>query len=97
MKNVQIPYSKIHSIEIKYAVEKDNRQWLHIHFHDEDGYEKFKKYRCDWLQTQDPPDGEESQDVPDNELFEILKDEDFYDASLNQLADELEGRKVVII
>jgi hypothetical protein len=85
-------FSSIKSIEIKYAQEKDQQQWLRIHF------KKTKKllhFPCNWLHMQDPPD-EDDHEHPEHELFELLEDEDFYDGSLQQLSHELRNRGVQV-
>jgi len=83
-------YTSIQFIEIKYAKEKDSRQWLSIYL------KKTKKplhFRCDWLHMQDPPDeDEDDHGQPEHELFELLEDEDFYEGSLQQLSVELNNR-----
>jgi len=87
-------YKSIQSIEIKYAQEKDDHQWLMIRL------KKTKKllcFRCDWLHMQDPPNEEEDDhEHPEHELFELLEGEDFYNGSLQQLSNELRNRGVQV-
>ncbi|MBL4649924.1 MAG: hypothetical protein JKY03_09340 [Aureispira sp.] len=87
-------YQSIQSIEIKYAQEKDDHQWLMIRL------KKTKKllcFRCDWLHMQDPPNEEEDDhEHPEHELFELLEGEDFYNGSLQQLSNELRNRGVQV-
>lgn len=91
IKDAGISYKEIKSIEIKYANEKDNRQWLLI---DALGKKKYI-YRCDWIHTQDPPEDEDDHhQLPEGELFELLENEDFYKGSLNELADVLREKKL---
>lgn len=83
-------FSSIQFIEIKYAQEKDQRQWLKIHFNKRKTHLQF---RCDWLHMQDPPDeDEDDHGHPEHELFELLEGEDFYNGSLEQLSHELRNR-----
>ncbi|CAA6808637.1 MAG: Unknown protein [uncultured Aureispira sp.] len=87
-------YTSIQSIEIKYAQEKDQRQWLCIHLKNTKQQQLF---RCDWLHMQDPPDeDEDDHGHPEHELFELLEGEDFYKGSLQQLSHELSSRGVQI-
>lgn len=92
-KEFGIAYKEIKSIRIKYAQEKDSRQWLEIEALGKQNY----RYRCDWLHTQDPPDEEDDHELPEGELFEILKDEDFYKGSLNELEDMLRTKGVLVV
>lgn len=87
-----IPYVNIQGIEVKYSAGRDNRQWLLVHYEDRQNNRISKKYRCDWLHMQDPPDDEEHHDEPEHELFELLEDEDFYNGSLEHLSNELRDR-----
>ena len=93
-----IPYTNIVAVEIKYASEKNNQQWLLVYFKKSPIKGLPTKFRCNWLHMQDPPEIEDDHDHghPEHELFELLEDEDFYDGSLEQLADELrkKGLKV---
>ncbi len=83
-------FASIQGIEIKYAREKDNHQWLTIYRKEAPNTLRF---RCDWLHLQDPPDeDEDDHGHPEHELFELLEDEDFYAGSLQQLRDELRNR-----
>lgn len=95
-KDLEIPYSEIHSIQIKYAVSKDNRQWLAIR---KTAREKPQIYRCDWLHQQDPPEEDEDDHEhgsASHELFQLLEDEDFYDGSLEHLANVLRSQSVLV-
>jgi hypothetical protein len=93
-KSHSFDYTSIKTIEIKYAREKDNHQWLAIHFKETS---KILRFRCDWLHMQDPPDeDEDDHGHPEHELFELLEDEDFYAGSLQQLSQELRNRGVQI-
>jgi hypothetical protein len=93
-KTYNFDYQSIQSIEIKYAQEKDDHQWLTIHL------KKTKKllcFRCDWLHMQDPPEeDEDDHEHPEHELFELLEGEDFYDGSLQHLSNELRNRGVQV-
>ncbi|BDS14803.1 hypothetical protein [Aureispira anguillae] len=96
-KAIYVPYATIEQIEIKYAHERDNRQWLTIFSNDKTGQLQAKKYRCDWLHMQDPPDeDDDDHGHPEHELFELLENEDFYQGSLEQLAHELTIKGVTI-
>lgn len=83
-------YTSIKFIQIKYAKERENVQWLAVHLKNAS---KPIRFRCDWLHVQDPPDEDEDDHGQlEHELFELLEDEDFYDGSLQQLSDELRKR-----
>lgn len=87
-------YTSIQYLEIKYAKEKDNKQWLAIQ---PKKNKALLHFRCDWLHTQDPPDeDEDDHGHPEHELFELLEDEDFYEGSLQQLCAELRHRGVKV-
>lgn len=83
-------YTSIQFIQIKYAKEKDQHQWLAIHLKEN---KELLRFRCDWLHMQDPPDeDEDDHGQPEHELFELLENEDFYEGSLQQLSNELRNR-----
>lgn len=85
-------YTSIRFIQIKYAKERENIQWLTIHLNNAP---KPIRFRCDWLHVQDPPDeDEEDHGHPEHELFELLEDEDFYEGSLQQLSNELRKKGI---
>jgi hypothetical protein len=87
-------YSSIQSIEIKYAQEKDQHQWLTVHLKET---QKLLRFRCDWLHIQDPPEeDEDDHEHPEHELFELLENEDFYNGSFQQLSNELRNRGVQV-
>lgn len=87
-------YTSIQGIEIKYAKEKDSRQWLTVYLKKN---KKLFRFRCDWLHLQDPPDEhEDDHGQLEHELFELLEDEDFYDGSLQHLSHELQNRGIPV-
>lgn len=92
-KEISIPYEQIKSIHIKYAKEKDSRQWLKINTIKQNNH----CYRCDWLHTQDPPSEEEHHELPEGELFDLLAEEDFYKGSLNELGDLLTTKGILVV
>lgn len=87
-------YTSIQSIEIKYAKEKDSRQWLVVYLKKN---KKLFRFRCDWLHLQDPPDEDEDDHGQlEHELFELLEDEDFYKGSLQHLSNELQNKGIQV-
>jgi len=95
-KRTEFPLDSIKNIQIKYAVEKDSRQWLIVTTNQAS---KALKFRCDWLHLPDPDeeDDHDHEHGPDShELFELLEDEDFYQGSLQHLADNLKKAGIAV-
>lgn len=95
-KQTEFPFDSITTVQIKYAVEKDNRQWLVI---TTNKTTTPLKYRCDWLHLPDLEDDDEhdhEHGPESHELFELLEDEDFYSGSLQHLADSLKKVGIVV-
>lgn len=92
----RFPLTKIDQIQIKGFHEQDRRQWLSILTQNSQTPVKF---RCDWLHLQDPPEEEEhahEHEHPEHELFELLEEEDFYEGSLQHLAQELSKQNISV-
>ena len=76
-------FNDVEKIEIKFSFEKDQRQWLALRYH-KDTKIFSKKFRCDWLHHMDASIADHDDSL-EHELFELLKDEDFFDGSIQQL------------
>ena len=96
-KPVKFQLEEIQTLSIKYAAEKDSRQWLEV---TQKTTSTTQKFRCDWLHLPDPEEDDDHHDhdhgSSSHELFELLEDEDFYNGSLQHLADSLKTAGITV-